>query len=145
MDGRAFLARDATRYDLIWLDAYGADSVPAHLTTVEFFRLVRARLAPGGAVAANLWGPGVNPRYHSQVRAIQEAFPETYVLAEHLPGQAGTNGPGWRPSPRWLPDRRRLPGRRVWAPRPGSRPPPPCSSAGSSTWTWRRWCVSSTT
>jgi spermidine synthase len=92
MDGRAFLAGAAASYDLIWLDAYGPDSVPTHLTTVEFFRLVRARLAPGGAVAANLWGPGVNPRYHSQVRAIQEVFPETYVLAEHLPGQTGTTG-----------------------------------------------------
>jgi spermidine synthase len=94
MDGRAFLAGAAASYDLIWLDAYGPDSVPAHLTTVEFFRLVRARLAPGGAVAANLWGPGVNPRYHSQVRAIQDVFPETYVLAEGSPGEAGTNGPG---------------------------------------------------
>jgi spermidine synthase len=94
MDGRAFLAGATATYDVIWLDAYGPDSVPTHLTTVEFFRLVRARLAPGGAVAANLWGPGVNPRYHAQVRAIQEAFPETYVLAPGLAGEAGTKGPG---------------------------------------------------
>ena len=94
MDGRAFLARDITRYDLIWLDAYGPDSVPTHLTTVEFFNLVRARLSPGGAVAANMWGPTVNPAYHSQVRAIQSVFPETYVLSEHLPGQAGALSAG---------------------------------------------------
>lgn len=92
MDGRAFLDTATGTYDLIWLDAYGPDSVPTHLTTVEFFRLVRARLAPGGAVAANMWGPGVNTRYHAQVRAIQEVFPETYVLAEHVPGQAGPAG-----------------------------------------------------
>lgn len=94
MDGRAFLDTTTAAYDLIWLDAYGPDSVPTHLTTVEFFRLVRARLAAGGAVAANMWGPGSNPRYHAQVRAIQEVFPETYVLAEGVPGEAGTHGPG---------------------------------------------------
>lgn len=88
-DGRAFIAQAPTRYDLVWLDAYGPDSVPTHLTTVEFFQLVRAHLTPGGAVAANIWGPAVNPAYDSQVRAIQEAFPETYVLAEHLPGGSG--------------------------------------------------------
>jgi hypothetical protein len=41
-----------------------------------------------------MWGPGVNPAYHSQVRAIQEVFPETYVLSEHLPGQAGALSAG---------------------------------------------------
>ncbi|HNX48905.1 MAG TPA: fused MFS/spermidine synthase [Thermoanaerobaculaceae bacterium] len=88
-DGRAFIVRAPSHYDLVWLDAYGPDSVPPHLTTVEFFQLVRAHLTPGGAVAANIWGPAVNPAYDSQVRAIQEVFPETYVLAEHLPGASG--------------------------------------------------------
>ena len=140
MDGRAFLAGAAASYDLIWLDAYGPDSVPAHLTTVEFFRLVRARLAPGGAVAANLWGPGMNPRYHSQVRAIQEVFPETYVLAEGLPGKARTNAPV---SP--LPPTAAGSSSAPWAPRLAAARWAAAATTlqqrRSSTWTWRHWCA----
>lgn len=82
MDGRAHLAREEGRYDLIWVDAFGPDSAPRHLTTVEFFQLVRSRLEPGGAVAANIWAPGVNREYFAQLRAVQEVFPEVYELAE---------------------------------------------------------------
>lgn len=85
MDGRARLARDPARYDLIWLDAFGPEDAPYALTTVEFFQLVRSRLEPGGAVAANIWAPGVNRSYHAQVRAVQEAFPEVYELSEPSP------------------------------------------------------------
>lgn len=85
MDGRERLARDATRYDLIWLDAFGPDDAPYALTTVEFFQLVRSRLQPGGAVAANIWAPGVNRSYAAQLRAVQEAFPEVYELSEPAP------------------------------------------------------------
>jgi len=87
MDGRERLARDPARYDLIWLDAFGPEDAPYALTTVEFFQLVRSRLAPGGAVAANIWAPGVNRSYHAQVRAVQEAFPETYELSEPAPDE----------------------------------------------------------
>lgn len=86
-DGREHLNRAALRYDLVWLDAFGPDYAPRHLTTVEFFRLVRSRLEPGGAVAANIWAPGVNRAYHAQVRAVQEVFPEVYELSEPAPAE----------------------------------------------------------
>jgi spermidine synthase len=54
-DGRAFVEHAKTRWDLVLLDAYGGDGVPAPLATREFFAAVRARLAPGGAVVANLF------------------------------------------------------------------------------------------
>jgi spermidine synthase len=54
-DGRAFLEGTNRRYDLVLLDAYtGEGSIPAHLATLEFFALVRSRLAPGGLAIINL-------------------------------------------------------------------------------------------
>jgi spermidine synthase len=53
-DGRAFVEADRTPRDLIVLDAYSGDGIPRHLTTIEFFSSVRAHLAPGGAVVANV-------------------------------------------------------------------------------------------
>ena len=40
--------------DIVIIDAYYADSLPFHLTTDEFFREVRERLAPQGVVAYNV-------------------------------------------------------------------------------------------
>lgn len=53
-DGRVFLMRSKERYDLVLLDAYRGPFVPFHLTTQEFYQLVKARLAPGGVVAQNV-------------------------------------------------------------------------------------------
>jgi hypothetical protein len=56
-DGRTWLAaqRDA-KFDVVYIDAYFADSIPFHLTTQEFLRLVRSNLAPDGVASANLIG-----------------------------------------------------------------------------------------
>jgi spermidine synthase len=53
-DARPFLRRSDERYDLIVVDAYHQPYVPFYLTTREFFRLARTRLAPGGIVALNV-------------------------------------------------------------------------------------------
>src|SRR5229473_5089277 len=65
-DGRQFIenARQAD-YDLIFLDAYGAESVPAHLTTREFLQAVRLAVAPSGVVVGNIWRSFSNPLYDS--------------------------------------------------------------------------------
>ena len=61
-DGRRFLAGNEKRWDVIVVDAFFADSIPAHLVTQEFLALARSRLAPGGVVVMNaigaLAGPG---------------------------------------------------------------------------------------
>jgi len=79
-DGRRFVETAKERYDLIILDAYGADSIPLHLATVEFMRAVRARLTPGGAVAANVIEEELNPRYRAMLRALQESFDGIYEM-----------------------------------------------------------------
>lgn len=43
-DGEEFLLGTTRSYDAIVLDAYDGDSIPPHLRTREFFRLVRSRL-----------------------------------------------------------------------------------------------------
>jgi spermidine synthase len=53
-DGRRFLAGSDRRYDLIVVDAFGADAVPAHLLSVEFFSLVRSHLTADGSMVLNL-------------------------------------------------------------------------------------------
>jgi spermidine synthase len=55
-DGRRYLQRHDDRYDVILLDAFYADGVPFHLTTLEFVELLRERLTPGGVIAANVIG-----------------------------------------------------------------------------------------
>jgi spermidine synthase len=43
------------RFDTIVVDAYSSHvAIPAHLVTIEFWRSLRPRLAPGGVVLANL-------------------------------------------------------------------------------------------
>jgi spermidine synthase len=55
-DGRVFLNSARDTYDAIFVDAYYSDAVPFHLTTEEFMRILKKRLAPGGVALFNLIG-----------------------------------------------------------------------------------------
>ncbi|MEX1023853.1 MAG: fused MFS/spermidine synthase [Planctomycetota bacterium] len=56
-DARAALRQLGGGWDLIYLDCYANQiEIPTHLATLEFFRELEARLAPGGWVAANVGG-----------------------------------------------------------------------------------------
>ncbi len=58
MDGRGFLRLCRDPWDLILVDAYARQvDIPFHMTTVEFWRLVRQRLKPEGLVALNVSAP----------------------------------------------------------------------------------------
>lgn len=73
-DGRAFIEKaKGRRWDLIVLDAYAPDYIPPALGTIEFFRLVRERLSPGGVVVANVWGPP-NPIFEPFRKTLRVAF-----------------------------------------------------------------------
>jgi len=80
MDGRMYLKRTEKRYDLILLDAYAADRIPFHLTTVQFIQLVKSRLKPGGVAASNLWERAVNRFYLAELKTFQATFPQVYLL-----------------------------------------------------------------
>jgi hypothetical protein len=55
LDGRLGLAREPARsLNLIALDAFSGDSIPAHLLTREAFAMYFDRLAPGGVIAIHI-------------------------------------------------------------------------------------------
>lgn len=83
-DGRQLLLRSVRRYDIIILDAYFAESIPFHMTTVEFYRLVKARLEPGGVVVSNLLGALEGPRsalLRAMYKTHAQVFPGLYPFA----------------------------------------------------------------
>lgn len=79
-DGRKFIEETSERYDVIFLDAYGDDFIPKHLTTREFLKAVRRILKPKGIVLGNVWGRYSNPLYDSMVVTYREVFDELYLL-----------------------------------------------------------------
>ncbi len=79
-DGRQFLRRTPHKYDLIFLDAYNHQSIPFHLTTIEFFRIVKKKTKEDGAVASNVWSPSSNEYHYAQIKTLQEVFPKVYEI-----------------------------------------------------------------
>ena len=53
-DGRAYLQADDGTYDVILVDAYQDITIPFQMSSVEFFRLVRDHLNPGGVMVVNM-------------------------------------------------------------------------------------------
>jgi hypothetical protein len=81
MDGREFLAKSDTPYDLIIADAFGGSSIPFHLVTKEAFGLFKSRLAPGGAIAMNVIAVGWdNPLVRSLAATLSGQFEYVSVL-----------------------------------------------------------------
>ena len=82
-DARPWLRRSAGDYDVIMLDAYRQPYIPFYLTTTEFFELVAARLAPGGAAIVNVGHPEGNDDLEKVLSAtLAESF--TTVLREPI-------------------------------------------------------------
>lgn len=79
-DGRAFIEKTREPYDILFLDAFGSDSVPPTLTTQEFLRAVRRAVRPDGVVVGNVWGRESNRLYDSMIRTYQEVFDDLYIL-----------------------------------------------------------------
>jgi len=79
-DGRRFIERCEDPYDIIFLDAFDADSIPYSLATREFLLAVRAALAPGGIAVANIWSSSSNPLYDSMVRTYQDVFKQLHIV-----------------------------------------------------------------
>jgi spermidine synthase len=84
-DARRWLQKSERTYDFIVGDAYhGVHSIPPHLTTVEFFELVKHRLSPRGVYAMNVVGAleGEHAALLQAVaRTLRQVFPNVYVLA----------------------------------------------------------------
>ena len=74
-DARPFLRRSDQRWEAIFVDAYRQPYIPFYLTTREFFRLVRDRLAPGGVVVVNAGHPERSTRLERMLSAgLRDSF-----------------------------------------------------------------------
>ena len=79
-DARLFLRRSREAFDWILLDAFDRDAqIPVHLTTREFFVLLRDRLSEGGVMLTNLH-QGTR-FFASEVLTIRAVFPEVALLS----------------------------------------------------------------
>jgi len=79
-DGRAFIEKCKKPYDIIFLDAYGADDIPYALATREFLQAVRKAVTPKGVVATNLMDRSSNRLYDSMIRTYIDVFDEVHVV-----------------------------------------------------------------
>jgi spermidine synthase len=79
--------------DLVTGDAFSGLSVPWHLTTVEFVRLVGERLAPEGIYTLNVIDYGDLDFVRSETATLRDVFEHVAVLAppDYLAGEAGGN------------------------------------------------------
>jgi spermidine synthase len=87
-DGRRWLSRQPVdaKWDVIAIDAYRPPYIPFHLTTVEFFALVRAHLHDNGVVAINVGRTAQNYALVDVLAAtLQQVFPAVYAIDEPGP------------------------------------------------------------
>jgi spermidine synthase len=77
-DGRKFIEGSKENYDIIFLDAFSATSIPSELTTEEFFKAVKDHLAGGGVACANLWDEAAD--YPEIVKTYSAVFPEQHIV-----------------------------------------------------------------
>lgn len=84
-DGRIFLWKNDSRYDLIFNDAYNSFiSVPWHVSTKEFNDLARKRLNGGGIYAVNFISAREGESavfFQSMLKTFVASFPNHYVFS----------------------------------------------------------------
>ena len=90
LDGRRFLAESRDRFDAIIVDV--PDPQTAQLDrfyTVEFFRLARAHLAPGGLVAVELRSSeeAISPDLAALLKSIRRTMGEVFPYEAAIPGE----------------------------------------------------------
>ena len=81
-DARYWLANADGTYDIIGMDAYHQPYIPFHLTTVEFFQLVKQHLTPEGVAVVNAGkGPDGDDRLGVALAGtMRQVFPQVFVI-----------------------------------------------------------------
>lgn len=80
VDGRWGLEHSRRTFSVITIDAYRPPYIPPHLTTVEFFQIVRSHLAPDGVVAINVARlPDDRRLIEGLAATMQAVFPSVFV------------------------------------------------------------------
>jgi spermidine synthase len=82
-DARTFLIEwaDPQQYDIVFGDAFNDLSVPYHLTTVEFNRIIARRLKPDGIYLVNVIDKFEGGEFlKAYANALRTSFPHVYVF-----------------------------------------------------------------
>ncbi|TWU45566.1 spermidine synthase [Novipirellula aureliae] len=94
-DGRLLLEKlDKTKFDLLVLDAFSSDAIPAHLLTTEAFTLYRSRLAENGVLAVHVSNKHLDlaPLVH---RLANESGLESRMIRAKGDDSIGTTSSTW--------------------------------------------------
>lgn len=86
-DGREFIERahrEGRQYDIVMLDAFDEDYIPAHLLTLEFLQHVRGILAADGLVVANSFAQ--SRMYECESATYAAVYGEFFNLRAGLEG-----------------------------------------------------------
>ncbi len=89
-DGRLFVRKVDTKYDVIGVDAYRPPYIPFQLTTVEFFKELSDQMSADGVVALNAGG-GPNRDFRlvtALSQTMRAVFPSVIVIK---PADSGNN------------------------------------------------------
>lgn len=80
-DGRFLLNQSEAQFSVIGIDAYRPPYIPWHLTTVEFFSQVKARLTSNGVAAINVGRTDTDRRLVDALsNTIQRVFPSVHAI-----------------------------------------------------------------
>jgi spermidine synthase len=80
-DGRWGLEHSQKRFSMIAIDAYRPPYIPWHMTTEEFFQIVRNHLTDDGVMVVNVGrAPDDRRLIDGLVGTIKQAFPSIYVM-----------------------------------------------------------------
>lgn len=91
-DGRVFLSKTRKKYSLIITDAYRQPYIPFHLTTREYFELVRDRLKDDGVMGINVGAISEDSKlFQSLISTIGSVFPNVDYLPASTDGAAFKN------------------------------------------------------
>ena len=88
-DARATLYRQPpASFDVIVTDAFHDIAIPYHLVTLEYARLAKSKLKPGGLFTTNVVDVFPDPRMvKSLVNTLRQAFAEVDVWLDRIPEQ----------------------------------------------------------
>jgi predicted membrane-bound spermidine synthase len=81
-DARFWLATADEQYDVIAMDAYHQPYIPFHLTTVEFFQEVKARLSDDGVAVVNAGRPpsGDDRLVNAIASTMRAVYPQVFII-----------------------------------------------------------------
>jgi len=82
-DGKLYLQKTTNTYDLVFGDAFNSFiSIPWHMATIEFNKLVKSKLNNNGIYAINFIAPmsKQNDLLNSMVKTFKTAFDNSYIF-----------------------------------------------------------------